>query len=436
MHTHQSNPSIQSQSQSKSRSRFITPWRNVASPRIPTLAQARGRVLYSPTRTRESEGIGHAMAAINADISAAMRLNVAYSHRVGYHGSLTKSDKLAVERFFGWNDGVISRENVSEACDYTVLERNISECVLCEPGDGKWRFGRFEQIVDLPVNLAYKHHLLDPYTREYELNRFLKRHNKSNTLFQMPPEMCDKSPVQSYFGHHSRAYFYNKYWNRRALSPATPEFYDDELTIAVHVRRGDFFLTKRPMMSMSAFGNAIRQIQAVVLKHGGPFARMQVGVVVYSEGTPDDDDRWHGHDVNNMIPEFLDITGEPRDEAWVREQIVGRQKHLFPNGLRIDMRIATDTLEATHEMIAADVFLGSQSGLSVEVVGTLSRAGIIALPSGYHQPWHGHCPFWPTNGLFNDVQQLRKAWAEYAEKHQAVAQQALVNARMKESQSS
>lgn len=43
------------------------------------------------------------------------------------------------------------------------------------------------------------------------------------------------------------------------------------------------------------------------------------------------------------------------------------------------MRVSTDTIDAMHEMIGADWFLGSMSGLSTQVIGSLGR-GILLLP--------------------------------------------------------
>lgn len=398
---------------------------------------AGGRVLYSSVRARASEGLGHAMATINADVAAAIRLGIAYSHRVGAHGSLTAADPRAVERFFGWGDGVPPRDEVSAACSRTVAERTPVECVPCtlrSPGPARWqsagRTHTIERIVDLPVNLTYAFYTLTQDAREQELAAFKRRYALPNTLFQMPPTLCAKSPAQSYFANAARAYFYDRYWRRRRAAPAAPRLDDAELSIAVHARRGDFFVARRPMTTIASFGRAVRQILREVQGHGGPFAHMRVAVLVYSEGTPGGDGRWRDHDVSRMNRMFLDTSGTPRDVHWVRERIVGRHAHLFPNGVRVEMRIATETLQAAHEMIAADVFLGSMSGLSMHVVGTLSRAGVVGLPSGSREHWPGHCTYWPPTGHFQDLAALKKSWIDYAEKHRESAIRALEAGRL------
>ncbi len=397
---------------------------------MPSLKEARGRVLYSAVRAGASEGLGHAMATINADVSAALRLNLAYSHRVGQHGSLTAVDGRAVERFFGWGDGRMTRDAVSDACKTTVAQRAPLECVPCKlKRSGTWSGGVFRSVVNLPTNLTYTYYTLMPTQRQALLNRFLSKNNMPDTLFQMPPALCAKSPALSYFSNDVRAYFHSQYWRRRSRQPAHPRLDDAELTIAVHARRGDFFVAKRPMTTIAAFGRAIRHVMRVVHSRGGPFAKMRVAVLVYSEGTPGGDGRWRDHDVSRMKRAFLDTRGIPRDVHWVRERIVGGQPELFPAGLRVEMRIATETLQAAHEMIAADIFLGSLSGLSMHVVASLSRGGIVGLPSQTKERWPGHCTYWPPTGDFHNLTALRNEWNQYANAHHAAATRSLMVGR-------
>ena len=414
-------------------SRYIQPWRIVTPPIMPSVDEARGRVIYSAVKAVASEGLGHAMATINADLSAALRLNIAYTHRIGQHGSLTAFDERAVEIFFGWGDGNPTRDALSNACENTVAERAPVECVPCNLNNasdgGTWSGGIIKNVVDLPINLTYAYYTLMPLERQSLLEKFLRENNERDTLFQMPPELCAKSPAQSYFSNEARAYFYSRYWKRRSSLPANPRLDDAELTIAVHARRGDFFIARRPMTTISAFGRAIRHIMRAVQSRGGPFSRMRVAVIVYSEGVPGGDGRWRDHDVSRMQRAFLDTAGTPRDVHWVRELVVGGQPEFFPAGLRVEMRIATDTLQAAHEMIAADVFLGSLSGLSMHVVGSLSRAGIVGLPSQTRERWPGHSTYWPPTGDFHNLTALRNDWNDYADVHHVAAARALMMGR-------
>lgn len=409
-------------------SRFAETWREEKAPVFPTVSEARGRILYSAVKTASGEGLGHAMATINGDVSTALLLGVAYSHRKARHGSLTKRDEDAVERFFGWGAEQIPREKLAEVCGVKGVGKG--ECIPCRiQGGGRWEMGRIKKVVEVPVNLSYTYYARPREIREKMVSEYLTRWNADDTLFQMAVEVCKRSPALSRFTSDSRAYFHRMYWNARLKEPARPRLDERELVIAVHARRGDFFIARRPMVSMRAFGRGIRTLMGVIRERGGIFSRMKVGIIVYSEGVPTNGG-WKGHDISRTHAEFLDVQGRKRDAEWVRNQLVANSLHLFPAGIRVEMRVATDTLTAAHEMIAADIFFGSMSGLSTNVVASLSRAGVVALPGRDKERWEAHLGFDPDDGGFYDLKAVRNAWFHYADRYAVHAARALLFGRV------
>lgn len=411
-------------------SRYLSAWRKVNSPILRTVKEARGRVVYSAVRGAGGEGLGHAMATVNADVSAALRLGVAYTHRVATHGALTRADGAAVERFFGWGDGEIPRSELLGACGQAAA--TSSHCLPCEArGDAVWSRGVVSRVVNIPLSLSYGYFQKLPQHRAPEVAAFLAAHAHANTVFQMPLSLCSKSPAQSRFTNQVRRHFHRKYWQARKRHAAAPRLDDAELSIAIHARRGDFFQARRPMVSIRVFGALLRAFARAVQRRGGAFARMRIAVLVFSEGVPvtrnDTLTRWRGHDVTRTRPQFIDISGVARDETWVRNELLGgaSSRILFPAGLRVELRIATDTLQAAHEMIAADAFFGSLSGLSMHVVGSLGRGAVIALPATDIEQWPGHLPFDADAATFRNLSALQEAWNRYADIYEKHAQNAL-----------
>eukprot|EP00171_Calliarthron_tuberculosum_P011931 IDg11931t1 len=347
------------------------------------------------------EGLGHAMATINADVNTALRLGVAYTHRVASHGSLTKKDARAVERFFGWGDGYIPRLELSRACK--TYRARPSECVPCSlPGTGRaWSHGTLRRVVDIPINLTYTYYSRPRLQREYDLANFLRENWKPGTLFQMPRSICDRSPAMSRFTREVRAHFHAAYWRGREREPSNPRIDERELVIAIHARRGDFFAQRGQWFAWKRSAKRcvnlhdMCAIAAVRLRGCGSRCSSSARAV------PEPGTGWRGHDVKRTRAAFLDVTGQPRDASW-----------------------------AAHDMISADVFLGSMSGLSTNVVDVLSRAAVIALPT--HDPvrWPGQVHFDPSTGNFFDGALVNSSWIKYADRYAVHAARALLFGRV------
>lgn len=88
-------------------------------------------------------------------------------------------------------------------------------------------------------------------------------------------------------------------------------------------------------------------------------------------------------------------------------------ENLIGRNVQVSMRISTPTLSAIQEMTKADWFIGSMSGLSTNVVGSLSR-GIRLLPMRLcrNSPLLGEC-FELTDGSL-DEKKLSRLWKQYS----------------------
>ena len=428
-------------------SRFNTPWFASERVRFPTLEESRFRLLYSAVRTAGSDGLGHAMATINADVSTALQLGLSYSHRIGKHGALTQENVHAVEEFFGWGADELSREIVRGSCAPMV---NVSDktCPVCRyiahREDDEVSVPRFKRLVQVPKRLSYALYsaLPNEQLRTKISTRFTRAHNTSHTIFQMPADLCASMPALSRFTWRARAFFFYKYWDLHGLrevhhtpdaashghrlprlrgAPRRPELRQHELCVAVHVRRGDFFRVGRPMTPSNSFLNALGTVMRAVHRRGGAFARMQVVVLVYSGGVPRAT-HTRSHDVRGMHPVYVDADGTPQSAAWWEQQLL--ESGLFSAGVRVELRVARDTLQSLHEMIAADVFVGSASGLSTQIVGSLSRGGVQLLPQET-EDWCCHVAYDIESGRVFNEGKLQLFWNVFADANEDSATRAL-----------
>lgn len=452
--------------------RFNIPWYSPNRVFLPTLKQSRVRAFYSPLRARSGDGLGHSFATMNSEVGAAIRLGITYTHRVSVYGSLTREDDLAVENFFGWGHNEISRTFIRDNFCNSNYTTGVTPCQFCNSlrRNRKMNPIRFDRIVQLPTNLTYRRPICTSFDGpdsqrmcQDPVRAFLKANNRPNTIFQMPTDMCDKSPADSHVDKLARAFFFHKYWDlhmrpkgelekKESLQPKTPEtqyilhtsrirnpieFPEHELIIAIHARRGDFFRVKRDMISIETFGHVVRQVMRVVHKQGGVFSRMPVAVHVYSEGRAKSGERNIGHDIAKMTKEFVDSNGQVRDVAWIDRTLRGSEKEgfindqeegngngkLFPNGLTTRLRISEDTIQSLHEMVSADVFIGSESAMGKYIVASLFRGALHIMPKRL-MSFDFHCchvAFNEFNGELIDMQNVEKFWGVFADANGASA---------------
>lgn len=502
--------------------RFSYPWRLPPRPTFASLKSSRHRLLYSALRGTSSEGLGHAMATVNADITTAWRLGLTYTHRIARYGSLTHppcnasipgacisqknatniqnlqlSDAIpyrhvaAVEYFFGWGANEIPREAVQRAiCPSTIHQKDEKLCRVCNASDLAHRKAELarmpsanrtrargelhvDRVVQLPLNLTYRWAYGWSGIQTSYLNDFLEKHNYPNTVFMMSPEVCKNSPAYSKFLPQSRSFFFHKYWaahqsaakrgkesKRAATSPlfdtgATAKSFIDfvtfatsrsrlgrvprrpilrrmletEVNVAVHARRGDFFKAGRPMVSARAFARVLRAVAAMIASGDNVFAQMPISVAIYSEGQAVRSGA-AGHDISKMDTRFVDVDGRVLDEKAIESMLRNGGDGLgevFANGLKLSLRTSQNTMLCLHEMVAADVFVGSRSGLSMHIVGSLSRGAMQLLPWRDDEAGDSQVLFHGKTGEVDveEMHAVRRLWASYVRANEASARQAM-----------
>lgn len=312
--------------------------------------------------------------------------------------------------------------------------------------------GKYSLVI-VPNEVTFTHD-------QQKVDDFLAKHNDSYTIFEMESSICNTSP---YFSNFTRSgnWFRAKYWkkhflpsvrnsrrhaealygsaarsrsaSKRALVsgqlPDAPLMLNDkELTIAVHVRRGDFlFDKKRVSLKSKVYAQIVRTAQDIVDEIGGKIAHLPVAVYIFSEGKPK---KFHSelsyttHNIDVLSSEYLDENGVVRDTAWWTDlvkntspQIEGRPASRHGRWLktpRIELRISQPTLQTLHQMIRADIFVGSLSGLSWNIVRHLSR-GVGIYPRSRPSSLSQCCSVESevTRGYFNRSEFARH-WAKYA----------------------
>ena len=469
-------------------SRFDVPWQMPKLPKMNSLKESRNRILYSPLRDLSGDGLGHAMATTNADILAALRMGLTYSHRSPHFGTLvlprgTRHDNYTldppayisspIEHLFGWGIGEIARESIQDIiCDKSMFHPNGHECRACVQEDlDQVREKRIEEgtpmkidierVVEIPNELTFAYPNVMKATKP--MQDFLAMHNESNTVFTMPVKFCHGSPTYSRFSFESRAWFFHKYWNAHSKIPINSNsnnrlqnmfrpgpndgltriprskrrgtlerFREHELTIAIHARRGDFFRVGREIISTFSFARVVRRMMHEIKNMDDTFSHMPVSVSIYSEGKSKLPNHG-GHDVETMTKHYQDYNGAVQNESQVesifRDHRLDHYGDVFPNGLDIKMRISEDTVQTIHEMVAADIFIGSRSGLSMNIVGSMARgaAQFMSWTDYDEKGWCCRVVFDPSSGRMDNsqVHLFHQYWKHYVMTNKASAKRAV-----------
>lgn len=377
--------------------RYFVSWYSIAHTTLPSLSQSRHRVLLSSVRKYMGDGLGHMFFMYNFEVALATNLNLTFTHRHSTYQSLTKADNYAVDNFFGWGEGEIQRERIWDECtlsfSYYSNPSDTKKCIACESVEGHGPLG-FRRVVNLPSFLVYNCTSRHGWSTTCDtlLHNVLARNNQSHTVFQIPPGPCDYSGTNS---NTSRTgpWFREKYWKlhgKRVEEPWTRDFFgprdkaltfdERRLNIAAHVRRGDFFIDKkRKMLSDRIYARTIADVLDMIDSMNGTFAYAPAVVHIYSEGCRNSKRGETVHDVNAMDKTYYNEKQRPRSAShWARliKSMTRSDSRLRSNlreALEIRLHISEDTLDSMHEMIAADVFIGSASSMSSGPIYTLSR---------------------------------------------------------------
>lgn len=467
--------------------RFETPWRIPHRVKLLSVTEARHRILYSPLRTQAGEGLGYYIRTVSAEVGTAMRLGIAYSHRHSKYGSL---DAQAVDNLFNLSEGHIPRRTIREnVCSIRLNIKASSpdanssgseikgeesseydnKCDRC--GSNGFPAKRpnllgIERIVDLPRNLTYDWSSQDEFGRSgrTKIAKFLSqiKHRQPYTLFQMPMGDCERRIAAQFVGPDITSYLFHRYWDAHGgaihlsrFQLAIPSALNDsqnkygrkgrpnlgfstrELHIAIHARRGDFFKHNRPRVAVKTYAEVLEDVMEIVHDTGGPYSSMKAVVRVYSEGIPllehSSLSSMSVHNMSRRTSRFQDADGAEMGYDTVQGLLLGQEdedrRRRFPHGARVEMRVSKDTVRSVHEMVAADVFIGSESTLGSVVVQTLSRGALILLPlrAGMRPKdtgqWrHGLRSYFDADsGRLLERRRVRRGWRTYVAYTQAGA---------------
>lgn len=398
------------------------------------------RVLLSAVPVEVGDGLGHRTCILNYELHMAFALGLTYTHRVSRYGSLSRDDALAVERLFGWGNGELTREYVlQKGCAEVDYVNDTCEIpatnVVCRRVRTRAKGGLFDQAVIIPDELAECFLQRGPEERILDqicfpvVQSFLAAYSEPNTLFQMRPKLCFRDYLFTNFSQ-TASWFSEKYWTGGFYSKAegeslmrmrsntvhrlpaaerqasvsmglpagenmSPVIRTRELSldpkrvhVSLHIRRGDFFnYTNRVLIPDATYADIAGRVKIALDEMMD--ANVPVTVHVFSEGVPAAKERLKdNHDISSMEKVYVNEFGEHMPENHWSRMILRcpRFKAAYGVGrgwsrpdIDVKMHIATDTIQALHDMLASDFFVGSISGLSMQVVRNIGR-GLTLLP--------------------------------------------------------
>lgn len=339
--------------------------------------------------------------------------------------------------FFGWGRKELPREKLWAEC---ALSHSFGEasniahrCTSCEsvPGDGPLGFQR---VVPLPSFLVYNCTSRRGWDTKCDdlAHKVLQKHNLSHTIFQIPPGKCGYEGTNTNMTE-TGSWYYHKYWQQhgrqfrapwRRRNPAILKrsicFDPKKLNIAVHIRRGDFFKeSKRRMLPDRVYARAVCDVLDIVDTMDGVFARTDPVIHIYSQGKQIPESTLTTHDIDGMDNVYYDENQIERDsrhwESFIKAMKSSdhRLKQDLRGRVKVSLHVSEDTLTSMHEMVAADIFIGSDSSMSLGPIYTLSRGvRLVVTPSLRPKDWL-HAQFDPESGCVLTAGKFIRAWTVY-----------------------
>lgn len=435
--------------------RLHAPWFQPDAVKLLTPKESNHRYLYAATRISTSDGIGHSMGVVNRDFNFAISLKLTYTHRVGTYSSLTFEDKNAVEAFFGWGSGEVPRTKIQqEGCvpqgGSWPEPNHTTECHICEHPRASGALG-IQNLVEIPADMRSNCLHPDDPCQKYR-KRFLNDHQESHTIFQASRKACSPPATDNNF-LVSKSLFFHKYWDQHGLRPWHPQnlatqagerpirYKPEELNVAIHIRRGDFLIpetqAKRGITKDEVFAKVLINALSVVQKEGGVFSEMPIVVHIYSEGRLQKGSVLSIHMIELQDNLYYDSSGTPRNAIWWKGLILKTlsrsnaiELESLKERLTVLFHISEDTLLCLHEMVSADIFIGSKSGLSNALVWSVSR-GVVLIPyaptinieKGKKGNVCCSIPFTNEDGIF-DTKQFSMYWNAYSQANSESASKA------------
>lgn len=349
----------------------------------------RNRALISHIPHQVGDGLGHRYLMLNYEVMLSAELEVGYVHRRSRYGSLTPdSNILAVEKLFGFSGMNETRNTlIRENCETVAFFRDTcyGQNIQCMSLRKNSTFKRLVQIpnniTDCYIDLSNKQHA----ECTNRTKQFARKHHMDNTLFQTTPSRCN-ADYRSNNWKKSLAFLRSRYWDNRlkAKGSSPISLKSSSVSIAVHIRRGDFFEYNRTLIPDSVYASLICDVKASLDREVG--ASVATTVHIYSEGVAIGKVK-DNHDIAKMYSIYKTENGTIAGYGhWT-----GLLKSICPSRIslpKIRLHIASDTIMSLHDMISADVFIGSRSGFSAHIVGNLAR-GIVFLPNEEGSPISG-----------------------------------------------
>ena len=428
--------------------RYTVPWRKYPdlweenyNPGL-SPEQSRNRFFVATAGEDEGDGLGHRFLTHNYERILADALNLTYVHRQSRYGSLTALQRSAVDDFFGWSNepNRLHRHSFfKKICDHEKHVQLSVHCVekLIVCAKPRHQNGMVDKIVTIPPEVIFCPRVRFGSDRCRDiLQAFIAKHPEPNTLFHTPDNLCSWKVYWS-DQRITRGWHYNRYWRAKRESKFDPRF----VNIAVHIRRGDF-LTSSNRVSISDvhYARTIRQVVSLIseIENNAELSdnKLVFKVHIYSQGLFKPHIRnpllrfivkqkgfFGDHDVNHYGTKYVSEEGVETEEGyWTK--LLGNHSRIHP-----ELHISEDTLESLEHMIAADVFIGSTSGLSIHIAAQLSR-GIPFLPikhppsvtsdmtiQWYHERRHDFAFMNETeiDDSYFDREHFRKVWMIYRE---------------------
>ena len=325
------------------------------------------------------DGLGHRLAMVNYELHLALMLDFAYVHRGSTYGSLTREKESAVDDLFGWPTNLTRENYVWPGCTVDSLSDTCevpSPSMYCSRLLPRTKGGVFDQTVFIPKGLSDC--LLQPrpdtekvQTQCYPfVKSFMTSYPQANTLFQMTPGRCFHQYLYTNFSL-TADWFAEKYWQRGKLSTWS----ELQVSVAVHIRRGDFFeYSNRILIADNTYVDVVWRVKLALDEILG--RDVPLTVHVYSEGFAERIK--DNHDTASQKPVYVDGHGNQTKKDHFQELFAAHRRN---NGgsLSVSMHVAEDTVQSLHDMLAADIFVGSISGLTMQVVRYIGR-GVMLLP--------------------------------------------------------
>lgn len=197
-------------------------------------------------------------------------------------------------------------------------------------------------------------------------------------------------------------------------------FEPQDMNLAVHIRRGDFFNeSSRRMFSDAVFARTLADAMDIVDSAGGIFSKAVPVVHIYSEGKLLPDRAVSSHDVDGMDNIYYDENQNPRSARQWQDLIKSMQKsderlqNSMRNRVKVRLHISEDTLANMHEMVSADIFVGSDSSMSLGPVYMLSRGVRLLATHPLRRADRLYAGFDPQTGELTNAEKFYRSWMIY-----------------------